>query len=401
MSRAIFFNIPASGHVNPSLPLTAELVRRGEQIIYYGTENFRRKIEATGAEFRPYQHFDDSYFERNRLTGANPPMAAAHLIAGSRQMLPDLLAMTRDEQPDYLLYDSMCPWGALVGRVLGLPSVVSLSLLVYSPAAMMRSFGLRTILPMIIGGFPHILRFQRETSAIGREYRIKPLEFGEAFNAPGDLILSYTSAAIQPGADKIDARIQFVGPSIAARGDTGDFPLERLDGKPVIYISLGTLVNDHPEFFRACLQAFADSPYTVVMSIGDKVAPESLGAIPPNFVVRPFNPQLEILQRSALFITHAGMNSVHEGLYYDVPLLLVPQQAEQAFVALRIQELGAGLRQTDFTPDAIRLAAERILGDGQFKQRATALGESLREAGGYARAADLVLEMVGKRSKTS
>ena len=400
MSKAIFFNIPASGHVNPSLPLTAELVRRGETIIYYGTENFRRKIEATGADFRPYTHFDDSFFERNKLTGANPPMAAAIMMAGTRQMLPDLLAMTRAEQPDYLVYDSMCPWGALVARVLRLPSVVSLSLLIYSPAAMLRASGLRTLLPMMIAGIPYIVRFERETRAIGREYGIQPLAFTEAFNAPGDLILSYTTAAIQPGADTLDSRIQFVGPSLAARGDIGDFPLERLDGKPVIYISLGTLVNDQPEFFRACVQAFADSPYTVVMSIGDKVAPEALGVPPPNFIVRPFNPQLDILQHSALFITHAGMNSVHEGLYYGVPLLLVPQQAEQTFVALRIQELGAGLRLTEQTPDAIRQAAERILGDTHFKQQAAALGDSLRAAGGYQRAADLVLAMAGEKTAT-
>ena len=185
-----------------------------------------------------------------------------------------------------------------------------------------------------------------------------------------------------------------MGPSLAPRGDSGDFPLDRLNGQPVIYISLGTLVNDHPDFFRACVDAFRESPYTVVMSIGDKVARESLGDIPPNFIVRPFNPQLEILQHSALFITHAGMNSVHEGLYYDVPLLLVPQQAEQTFVALRIQELGAGLRLTDFTPAAIRQAAEQVLSDARFQQQAAALGKSLREAGGYQRAADLVLELV-------
>ena len=398
--KAIFFSIPASGHVNPSLPVVAELVRRGETIIYYGTENFRAKIEATGAIYRPYQHFGDNYFEQYGLSGGDPPQAAAVMIAGTRQMLPDLLAMTRAEQPDYLLYDSMCPWGALVARILGLPSVVSLSLLIYSPAAMLRASGVQTILPMMVKGIPHIVRFQRETRAIGREYGIQPLSFSEAFNAPGDLILSYTTAAIQPGAEALDPRVKFVGPSLAARGDSGDFPLDRLDGQPVIYISLGTLVNDHPDFFRACVDAFRESPYTVVMSIGDKVEPESLGDIPPNFIVRPFNPQLEILPRSALFITHAGMNSVHEGLYYDVPLLLVPQQAEQTFVALRIQELGAGLRLTAETPAAIRQAAEHILSDAGFKQAASALGKALREAGGYQRAADLVLAMVQERQRT-
>lgn len=392
--KAIFFNIPASGHVNPSLPLTAELVRRGETIIYYGTENFRAKIEATGATFRAYQQFDDSYFERNNLNGGNPPLAAAIMIAGSHRMLPDLLAITRTEQPDYLIYDSMCPWGALVARILHLPSIVSMALLSFNGAMLLRASGWQTLLPTLVKGLPSIFKFRWETLAIGEEYGIKPLTFPEAFNAPGDLTICYTTEAIQPNAESLDPSIKFVGPSIAARGDVGDFPMARLEGQTVIYISLGTIINEQPEFFRACVQAFSGSPYTVVMSIGDKVAPDSLGAIPSNFIVRPFNPQLEMLQHSALFITHAGMNSVHEGLYYDVPLLLVPQQAEQAFVALRMQDLGAGLRLTAKSPDAIRQAAERVLSDPQFKQRAEALGQSLRDAGGYRRAADLVLAMV-------
>ncbi|HVU14412.1 MAG TPA: nucleotide disphospho-sugar-binding domain-containing protein, partial [Phototrophicaceae bacterium] len=295
---------------------------------------------------------------------------------------------------DYLIYDSMCPWGALVGRILGLPTVVSTALLTFKGLDMVRSVGMRTFLPTLIRGVPHIAAFNRLSHGLGREYGIQPLTFIEFFNAPGDLIISYTMPPIQPDADQLDARVHFVGPSIAPRSDGGDFPLERLERKPVIYISLGTIRNDNLAFFRACLQAFADRPYTVVMSVGHKIDAQALDPIPPNFVVRTYNPQLEILQRSDLFITHAGMNSVHEGLYYGVPLLLVPQQQEQTFVALRMQTLGAGLKLDAPTPDAIRAAAERILSDVRYRQNAAQLGETLRSGGGAARAADLVLALV-------
>ena len=120
MLKAIFFSIPASGHINPSLPLTAELVRRGEQIIFYDTEDYRAKIEATGATFRPYTQINDSFLERHKLDGSNPPKAARVLIQLSRDMLPDLITMVRAEQPDYILYDSMCPWGARVALLAAL-----------------------------------------------------------------------------------------------------------------------------------------------------------------------------------------------------------------------------------------------------------------------------------------
>ncbi|MFN8447139.1 MAG: macrolide family glycosyltransferase [Anaerolineae bacterium] len=406
MSKAIFFNIPASGHVNPSLELTAELVRRGEQMIYYNTEHYRKLIEATGATFRPYTHIDDSYFGAPPMDGSNPPLAAERIITTTRDALPGLIDLVRAEQPDYLLYDSMCPWGALVGRVLGLPSVTSLALWVMTPAMMMRQVkpsmlvkAVREMAGMMINGMPHILRFNQVSRAIGKAYGIKPLAFTEAFNAPADLVISYTSATFQLDSDKLDKRIQFVGPMVAPRGDAPPFPLEQLDGKRVIYISLGTLINTNLQFFKDCFAAFGDTPYTVVMAIGSRLKVEALGAIPSNFIVRPYVPQTEILKRAVLFISHGGMNSVHDALYWNVPLLVVPQQSEQTFTARRVVDFGAGLQLDAPTPETLRQSAERVLNDPGFRQRAEALGGTLREAGGAARAADLVQEMV--RAKAS
>jgi MGT family glycosyltransferase len=126
------------------------------------------------------------------------------------------------------------------------------------------------------------------------------------------------------------------------------------------------------------------------MSIGERVAIEDLGVVPANFIVRPSVPQLQILERAALFITHGGMNSVQEGLYYNVPLLVVPQQTEQTYVARRVQELGAGLALMKHQVTAPRLAAfaARILGESSFRDKAELLGSSLRQAGGYRRAVD-------------
>ena len=124
------------------------------------------------------------------------------------------------------------------------------------------------------------------------------------------------------------------------------------------------------------------------MSLGRRLSIESLGEIPPNFIVRAYVPQLAVLERSDLYITHGGVNSTHQALYYGIPLLLVPQQLEQAAVAVRLVELGAGLRLRKPTAAKLRSMASRLLDDKAFRLQAEVLGTALKEAGGVTRAAD-------------
>jgi MGT family glycosyltransferase len=398
MAKAIFFNIPASGHVNPSLPLTAELVRRGEQVIYYNTVSYRKVIEATGATFRPYATITDTFFDERKLDGSNPPLAAAIMVATCRDLLPELLDAVRSVQPDYVLYDSMCLWGAWVARILKLPSVTSQALGIVPPGALFSPAMLRIAAGMLLRGMPHLRRFSRISSEIGKQYGVKALAVQEAFNAPADLTISYTSAEFQIGSDKIDKQVRFVGTTLMSRADAPDFPLEQLDGKPVIYISLGTLINTNVQFFKDCTTAFADSPYTVVMAIGSRLSVDALGAIPANFIVRNYVPQTEIVKRAALFISHGGMNSVHDALYLGVPLLIVPQQAEQTMTAARVEHFGAGVRLDQPTPASLRQTAERILNDPSYRENADKIGKTLRDAGGAPHAADLILDMVREKA---
>src|SRR5687768_7137098 len=114
MPKALFFNVPGHGHVIPSLPVVAELVRRGHQIIYFASEGYRKQVEATGAVFRAYSTVQDDYFTGSGLSGSVPQKVALALITTSEEILPELLEIARAEKPDYILFDGMCPWGALV-----------------------------------------------------------------------------------------------------------------------------------------------------------------------------------------------------------------------------------------------------------------------------------------------
>ena len=107
--RALFFNVPAHGHINPSLSLVAELVRRGHAITYYATEAYRLRIEATGASLKIYTAIADDYFDSRGLNGSEPQKAAHALLTTTKAVLLELLEATSQVQPDYILYDCMCP----------------------------------------------------------------------------------------------------------------------------------------------------------------------------------------------------------------------------------------------------------------------------------------------------
>ena len=115
MSKVVMLGHPAPGHINPTLPVIAELVRRGEDVSYYATEPFRAKVEAAGAAFRSYGAHD--LFERNLASGGMLG-GMAGLIETTEAILPELLASVRAEAPDYLLVEAHAVWGNLIAQIL-------------------------------------------------------------------------------------------------------------------------------------------------------------------------------------------------------------------------------------------------------------------------------------------
>src|SRR5690348_3556505 len=100
MHKILVFNVPTQGHINPTLPVVAELVRRGAKVIYYLTESQRQRIEATGATFRAYETIPDDYFDSRGLNGSNPPLSAHTLMESTQAILPSLLDIVQHEKPD-------------------------------------------------------------------------------------------------------------------------------------------------------------------------------------------------------------------------------------------------------------------------------------------------------------
>ncbi len=354
MAKYVFFNFPASGHVNPTLAIVEELIKRGEQVVYYLPERFRQTIEATGATFHAYQ--DTLFTHEHKQAGS--PVNPAHgdqrlamlptmMIQESLQVVPQLLESVRADQADCLIYDSMFLWGRMMAQILHITYGVP-------------SFDMRSVL--------------RHT---------EPLK------------IVFLPRAFQPGGEMFDESYLFVGPSFQPNRDKDlAFPFEQLGTQPLLYISLGTVFNHQADFYRGCLTAFGETEWQVVLSVGPDVDRTTFPPIPGNFFVAPRVPQLEVLARANLFISHGGMNSTMESLSYGVPLVVIPQISEQAATARRVQELGLGiaLDREMVTAERLREAVAQVAHDPSYRTNAHNMQNTIIDSGGYQRATDAVMQ---------
>ncbi len=394
MAKTIFFNIPAQGHINPALPVIRELVQRGEQVICVNTEEMRAAHEATGARFEAYPFIPTMDGLINNGNGGNLADNALSLVKIAEQIMPWVLALLEREKPDYVIFDSLCSWAKQATQKLGIRAAGSISTFVLAPGAM-PPVPISSMLSMVASIIPRLPEYWRVAGRMKRNFGVKGVGLAGALSNSGELNIVYTSALFQPGSDKLGSEFKFVGPSLAPRASSSDFPFEAITRKPVVYISLGTINNDNLNFYRQCFEAFGNYDAQFILSVGKRTDIQAPGTIPVNFIVRNFVPQLEILRRSDLFITHGGMNSVHEGLYYNVPLVVIPQQFEQSIVAQQVVKHGAGVALADKPPFGqvtaadLRTAVDNVMkARAQYHDAAILLGESLRAAGGYQRAAE-------------
>ncbi len=243
--------------------------------------------------------------------------------------------------------------------------------------------------------------FQETSRDLHERYGLSPVELKDLFATEEELNIVALPREFQPDADTFDERHVFVGPCIAPRSNGSIFTLDQLTDRPLLYISLGTVFNTDTKFYAACFEVFADSDWQVVMSIGTNIDPSSIGQkTPNNFVVSPHLPQLEILQNADMFITHGGMNSTMEAIYYGVPMVVVPQQPEQAMTAARVAELGLGisLEPEQVSASTMRHAVNAVCGDASYRRRVAEMQKAARDAGGYLRAANAIQQFGYQRS---
>lgn len=393
--RVAFFNLPAHGHVNPTLPVVAELVRRGHTVSYYNTKEFRAPIARTGAEFRPYPEPNLKAADFSTLVSSLANVTV-FLLAESQRLLPFALNEFDRDPPDLVIFDSIALWGMQAAYLRQLPTVASISTAVLEGVSDM--LGWRDYAQLIGQALPKMPKLFARRRALVKRYGPGVFPHKAIFPCIGVTNIVYTSRHFQPQTSFVDASFHFVGPSIntASRAQT-DFPWDRLTAaRPRIYISLGTIHSANHAFYHTVFTALAGYPGQIVLAVGRQTDPTQIDPIPDNFIVCPSVPQLELLQKVDLFITHGGMNSVNEGLYYGVPLVVAPQHMEQALNGRQAAKLGAGVVIGNSPPfgrvnaKELRTAVDTVLADNGYRQNAEQVGHSFRGAGGYQQAADVI-----------
>lgn len=382
MAAIFFFSLPAHGHVNPTLPLVRELTSRGHRVLYYDVEAFREKIEAAGAQFVPIDAYmppapEDIDRRAGKDFASLIEMAADLTLSLNERVAQDVA----EHHPACVVGDSVCIWGKLLARRHGLPFICSTTTFAFndqSARLMKRQPG--EVLRMLLG-MPRMARKLRQLSEHGHDAPDVISLIGNDTKTP---TIVYTSRLFQPMSETFGDSYAFVGPSVMQR-----YP-RRPHDRPLVYVSLGTVLNNAPDFYRSALQALSGMDCDAILSIGDAVDPAALGPAPGNVRIYPRVNQLEVLAGADVFLTHCGMNSVSESLLCGVPMVLFPQHGEENAVAIRCEQLGAGLRLKRPSASCIRSALEAVLGDDRYRRAAQTVAEDFARCGGAAEAADFV-----------
>lgn len=385
MATIVFFCIPAHGHTNPTLNVVRELTARGHRVVYYSYDDFREKIEDAGAEFISCNGFDAQMHltrEEGAKIGSDLALSARVLVDTTLALDEPVCRQMEQLKPDCIVADSMAVWGKAVAKKLGIPYVCSTTTFAFNrESAKIMPHSLKETLSMITSMGKVNAQVKRLKQ---RGYPVKSIL---------DLIGSdetvhtvvYTSPLFQPCAETFPEHFAFVGPSIRpARSEV------EKTGEKLVYISMGTVNNDMLPLYQACIEAVKGTHWQVILSVGDQVDAGKLQKLSENVFVHSTVDQIAVLEKADAFLTHCGMNSASEGLYFRVPLVMLPQTSEQGGVAARVEQLGAGLRLKKTTPEAIRGTLETVMNDPSYRDNVKKIAESFRASGGAKAAADCI-----------
>ena len=371
--KIAWFCIPAHGHTNPTLGIVKELTSAGHQVYYFSFEMFRVKIEKAGAVFIGCDGYD---FEMEDKENAD-------------RVGKDLDEMTTEKvgeiKPDLVVSDSVAFWGKLVAMKHRLPYVSSTTTFAFNRYSAKYMKETPWDIAKMLFAMPRINKQIRRLQDKG--YPVKGiLDIVQNDNETNTIV--YTSKYFQPCSDTFSDRYHFIGPSIRPITEPHEKTAEK-----TVYISMGT-VNQNKEFYRNCIQALGQTDWQVIISMGTNK--EHFDHVPENIEIHESVDQMAVLSIADAFITHCGMNSVSEGLYFEVPLVLFPQTPEQGAVAKRTEELGAGVMLKSISEEDIRQALTKVLTEPSYKENAVKISESFRRGGG-AKEARAFLEEIAEK----
>lgn len=399
MAHLAVLPFPAHGHVTPMLPVVTELTARGHRVTFATTPELATTVVGAGATPLPY---------RSLLAGKRQPEAftaeyLAHeplrCIEEGAEVTAQLLPALAADPPDAVVYDvSTFPTGRALAARLGRPGVQLFPVFASNERF---SFGEAQSAELAAWGDPvdpghpalgefldRARDFAAEHDVTGRDDALASL-----LHPCDDRNLVFLPREFQLHADRFDGRHHFVGPCLPPAAPEPSDLAPPGDG-PLVLVSLGTTFNRHTAFFRRCSQAFAGTPWRVVITLGTGgTDPADLEPLPPNVRAVRWAPHAALLAEASAFVCHAGMGSIMESLSRGTPLVLVPPEVtEHRLNARRAQELGLAreLRFADTTAEQLRDAVVEVATSERVRDRVAAMARHSADAGGAARAADVL-----------
>ncbi|MBD2559524.1 MULTISPECIES: glycosyltransferase [Nostoc] len=404
-----------TGHLNTMLPLGKELQKRGHRVTLFGILDAKSKTLAAELEFQavgesefPTGAIAESMTQLGKLSGIAALQYTVNFLKDQAAvMLRDAPSAVKQAGVEALLVDQVSPEGGSVAEFLGIPFITVCSAVVlnrepsvppyfktwgYNPAwwARLRNRAGYTLLSRTVKPITEVINQYRQ------EWKLPPqLTSNDRYSQLAQI--SQQPAQLEFPRENLPQCFHFTGPYHSQTGrELPDFPYEKLTGQPLIYASMGTLQNRLLGIFKSIAEACNDLDAQLVISLGGSATPESLGSLPGNPLVVSYAPQLELLQKAALTITHAGMNTTLESLNNGIPMVAIPIANDQPGVAARIVWAGAGelVPLARLTVPKLRNAVQKVLTEDSYKKNAVRLQEAIQRNGGVSRAIDIVEQAV-------
>jgi len=404
---------PVPGHLYPNGMIAKELINRGHQVTIYNIIDTKEFIENLGITFFPVAEKQfpinswAKYWQSAR-TGSNL-FRDLHVlkmhIRIAKQMLYELPIVLKQQKIDVLLVDQLQPQGAALAMRMGIPFITVCSILPihiqfngHTPPAFAWWQPSKNPLIKLANIMGHFL-----TGILVLPYLKIVNKSMKMWNLPIFKNLEQTfSKQLQIGVipnifdfpkPNLNPVYQSFGPFVQTRENI-HFPWHKLDNRPLIYVSMGTIRNSIQKVYNALLPVLAKfSDFQVVISKGAWTGEGiNLGNIPDNVLVVDYAPQLDLLKQAVLCITHAGPGTVLESLYFGVPMVCIPFSDDQPAMAARVKYFVVGevVPWKKLTKKRLFAAISNVLNIKSYKNNCMAISEKIKLNSGVQKAADAI-----------
>ena len=407
-----------TGHLNTMTTLGYELKKRAHRVTLLGILDAKPKVAAAGLEFQAIGESDfpagatkELYTQLGNLSGTEALQYTINWIADTAKMyLRDAPEVAKHLGIKALLVDQAAPEGGSVAEHLGIPFVSICSALMLNREINVPPFCTLWDYDTSANGLERNRLGYEKVNGLGTTMRKITNDYRVSWGLPickhpNDFYSPLAQIAQQPQEFEFPRKelpqcFHFIGscynPSVR---ETIPFPYEKLNGQPLVYASLGTLQNRLLWIFQAIAQACAEFDVQLVIALGGGASPDDLPELPGNPVIVGYAPQLELLQKATLTITHAGLNTTLESLTQAIPLVAIPITNEQPGVAARIAWTGTGevVPLEEVSAEKLQQAIKQVLTDDSYKRNALRLQKAIKQGGGASKAVDIIERVVATK----